>query len=79
MANSMEPQQGRAKRVPVEALVRIMAIFSSIGYFTASVLLAKAVPIFAGPFKGIEVELPFATRILVPTIRGSPHCSLAGQ
>jgi type II secretory pathway component PulF len=65
MANSMEPQQGRANRVPVEPLVRIMAMFASIGYRTASVLLAKVVPIFAALFKGLEVELPFTTRILV--------------
>jgi type II secretory pathway component PulF len=65
MVNSMELQQGRANRAPVEALVRIMAIFASIGCLTASVLLAKVVPIFAELCKGLEVELPFATRILV--------------
>jgi len=61
----MELQPGRADRAPVEALVRIMAIFASIGGLTASVLVAKVVPIFAELFKGLEVELPFATRILV--------------
>jgi len=61
----MEPQQGRANRLPAEAVVRIMTIFASIGYLAASVLLAKVVPIFAGLFKGLEVELPFATGILV--------------
>ena len=65
MVNSMELQQGRASRAPAEALVRIMAIFASIGCLTASVLLAKVVPIFAELFKGLEVVLPFATRILV--------------
>ena len=49
----------------MEALVRIMAIFASIGGLTASVLVAKVVPIFAQLFKGLEVQLPFATRILV--------------
>ncbi len=61
----MELQPGRADRAPVEALVRIMAIFASIGGLTASVLVAKVVPIFAELFKGLEVELPFAARILV--------------
>ena len=65
MANSMELQQGRANRAPVEALVRIMAIFVSIGCLAASVLLAKVVPTFGELFKGLEVELPFAARILV--------------
>jgi len=45
-----------------------MAIFASIGYLTASVL-AKVVPIFAELFKGLEVELPFATKILVAHYR----------
>ena len=69
MANSMELQQGRANPAPVEALVRIMAIFASIGCLTASVLLAKVGPIFAELFKGLEVELPFATKILVAHYR----------
>jgi len=69
MANSMELQQGRANRAPVEALARIMAIFASIGYLTASVFLAKVVPIFGELFKGLEVELPFATKILVAHYR----------
>jgi type II secretory pathway component PulF len=65
----MEPQQGQANRVPTEAAERIMAILASIGYLTASVLFAKVVPIFAGLLKGLEVELPFATRILVTHYR----------
>ena len=65
MANSMELQQGRANRAPVEALVRIMAIFAAIGYLTASVLLAKVVAVLGELFKGLEVESPFATKILV--------------
>jgi type II secretory pathway component PulF len=65
----MELQQGRANRAPVEALVRIMAIFAAIGCLTASALLAKAVPIFGELFKGLEVELPFATGILVTHYR----------
>jgi type II secretory pathway component PulF len=65
MANSIELQPGRANRAPLEALVRIMAIFASIVYLTASVLLAKVVPIFGELFKGLAVELPFVTRFLV--------------
>ena len=65
MVNSMELQQGRANRAPVEALVRIMAIFAAIGYLTASVLLAKVVAVLGELFKGLEVESPFATKILV--------------
>jgi len=70
MANSMELQQGRANRAPVEALdVRIMTIFAAIGYLTASVLLAKVVAILGQLFKGLEVESPFATKILVAHYR----------
>jgi type II secretory pathway component PulF len=42
-----------------------MAIFASIGNLTASVRLATVVPIFGELFQGLEVELPFATKILV--------------
>jgi hypothetical protein len=65
MANSMETLELQPNRNPEIALVRTLAVFVSLGCLTSWLLLAKVVPIFGGLFKGLEVDLPFATRFLV--------------
>ena len=64
MANSMETLELQPNRKPEIALARTLAVFVSLGCLS-SLLLAKVVPIFGGRFKGLEVDLPFATRFLV--------------
>ena len=60
----METLELQPNRKPEIALARRLAVFVSLGCLS-SLLLAKVVPIFGGLFKGLEVDLPFATRFLV--------------
>ena len=65
MANSMETLELQSNRKPEIALARALAVFLSLGCLTSSLVLAKVAPILGGLFKGLEVDLPFATRFLV--------------
>jgi hypothetical protein len=65
MANSMETLELQPNHKPEIALARTLAVFVSLGCLTSSLLFAKVAPIFAGLFKGLEVDMPFATRFLV--------------
>jgi type II secretory pathway component PulF len=65
MANSMETLELQPNRKPEIALARTLAVFVSLGCLTSSLLLAKVAPILGGLCKGLEVDLPFATRFLV--------------
>jgi hypothetical protein len=61
----MEMPELRPDRKPEIALARRLAVFVSVGCLSGSLLLAKVAPIFAGLCKGLDVDLPFATRFLV--------------
>ena len=65
MANSMETLELQPNCKPEIALARTLAVVVSLGCLTSSLLHAKVVPIFGGLSKGLEVDLPFATRFLV--------------
>jgi hypothetical protein len=65
MANSMETLELQPNRKPEIALARTLAVLVSLGCLTGSLLLAKVAPIFGGLCKGLEVDVPFATRFLV--------------
>jgi hypothetical protein len=69
MANSMEMLELQPNRKPEIALARTPAVLVSLGCFTGSLLLAKAAAILGGLCKGLEVDLPFATRLLVANYR----------
>jgi type II secretory pathway component PulF len=65
MANSMKTLELQPNRKPEIALARTPAVFVSLGCLTSSLVLAKVVAIFGWLFKGLAVDLPFATRFLV--------------
>jgi hypothetical protein len=65
MATSMEVPEPQPNRTVGIALSRSLVALASVGFLTSSLLLLKVVPIFGGLFKGLGVQLPFATRVLV--------------
>jgi type II secretory pathway component PulF len=75
MANSMETLKLQPNRKPEIALARTPAVFVSLGYLTSLLVLAKVVSIFGGLFKGLAVDLPFATRFVLYL----PLIELAGK
>ena len=69
MANSMEMPELQSRRILGMTLAPTLVVFASLGCLASSVLLLKVVPIFDRLFKGLQVQLPFATRVLVADYR----------
>jgi type II secretory pathway component PulF len=65
MANSMETLELQPSRQLEIALTRTLAVFVSLRGLPSSLLLARVAPIFGRLCKGLEADLPFATRFLV--------------